>query len=103
VHSFKNAFRPGSRSASPTGTCAAAGPSPAAATTTTIKLHLQSMLQEGEDAMDVDDSCPGAASASTAAWPPVGAHLGDIPSHLVRVGAAVCTCAAQLVLWHASR
>jgi hypothetical protein len=71
VHSFKHAFRPSVRHMpEPTGN--------QAAPTTHITLHLSQLLACSipEPVMEVDEPAPGP-------WPPVGTHLGHLPSHLV--------------------
>lgn len=78
VHSFKHAFRPSVRHMpEPTGN--------QAAPTTHITLHLSQLLAcatpEPVD-MEVDEPAPGP-------WPPVGTHLGHLPSHLVSLLIAV--------------
>lgn len=49
------------------------------ASTTHITLHLSQLLSgAAAEPMEVDEPAPGP-------WPPVGTHLGHLPSHLVSV------------------
>lgn len=74
VHSFKHAFRPAVRHVAGSSSIPSAGP---ATPTTHITLHLSQLLAGASDPMEVDEPAP-------CAWPPVGTHLGHLPSHLVR-------------------
>lgn len=73
VHSFKHAFRPTVRHMAGSSSMPSAGP---ATPTTHITLHLSQLLAGAAEPMEVDEPVP-------CAWPPVGTHLGHLPSHLV--------------------
>lgn len=100
VHSFKHAFRPGLRqlpvclsTPSPPPASSQGAPS----TSTHITLHLRQLLQGAisePDIMNLDDEAEELSGVSVAApWPPVGTHLGHLPSHLVSM---MCHWAREL-------
>lgn len=84
VHTFKHAFRPSVRHVSDGSSSSSQG-----GPTTHITLHLSQLLPGltyEPDCMEIDEPEPGP-------WPPVGTHLGHLPSHLV-------SCNATHYPWH---